>query len=89
MKTQVSQSLSLGVPPEQKGPDRHKKKKHLDQDLEIRVENLSHLWGTQIYRNYERHLERISITDTLNEITPIVRKVYSILKHVMRYSALK
>ena len=46
-------NLSLGVPPEQKGVDRHKEKKHLDQDLEIRVENLTHLWGIQIYRNYK------------------------------------
>ena len=64
MKTQVSQPLSLGMPPEQKGLDQYKKKKHLDQDVDIRVENLTHLWGIQIYRNYKNHLERMKELDT-------------------------
>ena len=82
-------NLSLGVPPEQKSVDRHKKKEHLDKDLEDPCQkfdpSVGYLCLEKLRKTFGTHINN----GHLNETTPIVRKVYSMLKHVMRYSALK
>ena len=77
------------MPPEQKSVNRHKEKEHLDKDLEDPCQKFDPFVGypclQKLRKTFETHIDN----GHLKRNIPIVRKVYSILKHVMRYSALK